>query len=67
MDFTYNITFSVNDKNRIACIKSETIGAITVIELLFKFQIMLIRIIHELHEMEINDIKPKSLDDDIPF
>ena len=62
MSYTYNITFTVSDKNRVNTIKSETIGDDNIIGVLFKFQILVVQILQELNLITVNEVN-----DDIPF
>lgn len=67
MKWNYDIVINVSDENRIKGVKYERISGNNRIKLLMDFFLTFNRILEELHELEIEEMRRKVNEDDIPF
>lgn len=69
MNHNIDIVINVSDKDRIKSIPElyERITGKDELEVMTKFVMAFTRIIREIHEREVKELKNKEIDDDIPF
>jgi len=67
-EYIYNLTLSIKDPDiPFAIVKSIRTQSGDLIKVFSQFQLQLVQLLKELHEENLNELKRKEVDDDIPF